>query len=154
VSAIVFDVSKVDALWDEIDIDMPALAQRAAAALPAHVPPNDVQEISLVLMDNDGIAALNRDYRSKDKPTNVLSFPTVNAPGLLGDIVLASGVIMAEAQGAGKRLEDHLTHLIIHGTLHLLGYDHIDAAKAEAMEAIEIQALAKLGIANPYVLTA
>jgi len=154
VSAIVFDVSKVDALWDEIDIDMPALAQRAAAALPAHVPPNGVQEISLVLMDNDGIAALNRDYRSKDKPTNVLSFPTVNAPGLLGDIVLASGVIMAEAQGAGKRLEDHLTHLIIHGILHLLGYDHIDAATAEAMEAIEIQALAKLGIANPYVLTA
>jgi len=150
----VFDVSKADPLWDDVNIDIPALAQRAASALPAHVLPDEgVQEISLVLMDNDGITALNRDYRNADKPTNVLSFPTLNAPGLLGDIVLARGIIMAEAKGGGKRLEDHLTHLIIHGILHLLGYDHIDAAEAEAMEMIEIQALAKLGIANPYVLT-
>jgi len=152
--SVIFELSYPDAAWRDIMSDMDALAARAAGSLPEALFPDEENEISLVLMDDAGVQALNRDYRNKDKPTNILSFPAVNALGLLGDIVLARETIVAEADAAGKALPDHLSHLIIHGVLHLLGYDHIEASEAEAMEAIEITALAKLGIANPYVLTA
>ncbi len=153
-SLIKFDVITQDAAWEGLGLDAAALALRVAHSLPAEVIPPNKQEVSLVLTDDASIRALNRNYRSKDKPTNILSFPTIEAPGLLGDIILARETIIAEAQRADKRLPDHLTHLIIHGLLHLLGYDHIQAQEADIMEAIEIKALAKLGIANPYVLKA
>jgi probable rRNA maturation factor len=111
------------------------------------------------------VQTLNREYRQKDKPTNVLSFPMVQADlldslsegddgeTLLGDIVLAHGVTASEAAEKGVTIEEHATHLIVHGTLHLLGYDHEQGeAEADAMEEIERAALAGLGIADPYAV--
>ena len=121
-------------------------------------------EISFVLTDDKRMRALNRAYRGKDKPTNVLSFAALDAaklgamspksamPWLLGDVVLASGVIAREAKAQRKSLAHHLSHLAVHGVLHLLGYDHEQETDAEAMEALEIAALAGMGIANPYEL--
>ena len=121
-------------------------------------------EISLRLTDDGEVQALNRAYRSKDKPTNVLSFPLVqpdlfeglansdDGEVLLGDIVLAAGVCTAEAAEKQVPVATHATHLIVHGLLHLLGYDHQGDAEAEAMEAIERSALASIGIADPYVV--
>ena len=129
-------------------------------------------ELSVRLTSDDEVHALNRQYRGKDRPTNVLSFPmiqpdlldtitqnsdadaggasTTGGEVLLGDIVLAQGVCAAEAVERGVSVEDHATHLMVHGVLHLLGYDHLDDAAADAMEEIERQALAGLGIADPY----
>jgi probable rRNA maturation factor len=114
-------------------------------------------EISFVLTDDKRMRALNRAYRGKDKPTNVLSFaaldgarPKPGMPWLLGDVVLTSGVIAREAKAQRKSLQHHLSHLAVHGVLHLLGYDHEQDRDAEAMEALEIAALAGMGIANPY----
>jgi probable rRNA maturation factor len=118
-------------------------------------------DVALRITDDATIHGLNRDWRGKDKPTNVLSFPmlessdleTANVAGpelLLGDIVLARGVCLAEAADKQVTVEDHATHLIVHGTLHLLGYDHHDDGDAADMEAREIRALHRLGIANPY----
>lgn len=152
--SLIFDVSMPDENWRDIIENIEACAVRAAAALPVNLHPKDPHEISLLLTSDVTIQKLNREYRGKDSPTNVLSFPVVNAPGLLGDIVLARETIMKEAQESGKALTDHVTHLIIHGVLHLLGYDHIVDAEAEIMEEIEVKALEKLGIANPYILEA
>jgi len=115
-------------------------------------------EISIVLCDDDFIQTLNRDYRNKDKPTNVLSFPQIDFrkgenpgnPVPLGDLILAYQTIAREAEEQNKPFQSHFTHLIVHGTLHLLGYDHEDAEEAEEMEALEIIALKKMGIDNPY----
>ena len=105
-------------------------------------------ELSLVLSDDAQVRILNRDYRDKDKATNVLSFPQTGP--LLGDIILARETVEREAQEKNISFEAHLTHLIIHGWLHLQGYDHETDATAQEMEAIEIAALGKLGIDNPY----
>jgi len=122
-------------------------------------------EISIRLTDDDEVQALNRQYRQKDKPTNVLSFPMVqddllagldnsdDGEVLLGDIILARGVCEREAAEKGVAPAEHATHLIVHGTLHLLGYDHIDDKEAEAMEDLERTALAALNIADPYIVT-
>ncbi|MFW2852493.1 rRNA maturation RNase YbeY [Sphingomonas sp. TX0543] len=120
-------------------------------------------EVSVRLASDDDVHALNRQYRGKDKATNVLSFPMVQADLidtvsqntddgelLLGDIVLAHGVCEREAAERGITPDAHLTHLIVHGTLHLLGYDHLTDVEGDAMEAIERDALADLGIADPY----
>lgn len=117
-------------------------------------------EVSVVLADNDTVQALNRDWRGKDKPTNVLSFATLDdedapqvagAPLLLGDIILAFETCRDEAVQMGKPLAEHLSHLVVHGVLHLLGYDHEDdEAEAEEMEALETAILARFGIAAPY----
>ena len=119
-------------------------------------------EIAVRLTDDEEVRALNRDFRGKDKPTNVLSFPQVqpdlletlansdDGEILLGDIVLARETFAREAAEKGISLADHATHLIVHGTLHLVGYDHMDDVAAAAMEALEVKALASLGIANPY----
>lgn len=112
-------------------------------------------EVSVALTDDEGIRQLNRDFRSKDKATDVLSFPAGEAvlPGdeaLLGDIALALNFIRRESGLENKRFEDHLIHLFIHGLLHLIGYDHEVAADAVEMETMERDILARLGIADPY----
>lgn len=109
-------------------------------------------ELSLVLCDDAFIQNLNRDWRHKDKPTNVLSFPAdPSARAItLGDIVIAYETTAREAASEGKPLRDHVTHLVIHGLLHLLGYDHETDSEADIMERLEIRALLTLGIASPY----
>lgn len=117
-------------------------------------------EISVVLTGDDAVRDLNRDWRGQDKPTNVLSFAAlddedapvvVGAPVLLGDVVLAHGVCAREAAEQGKTLAHHAAHLVVHGTLHLLGWDHEeDETEAEEMERLETAILAAFGIANPY----
>ncbi len=113
--------------------------------------------VTLLLADDATLKSLNKDWRGKNKPTNVLSFPA--SPDLkiprgeakpLGDIALAFETVLREAEAAEKTLKDHTTHLIVHGILHLLGFDHINDAEAELMEAREIRILKKLGIADPY----
>jgi probable rRNA maturation factor len=105
-------------------------------------------EISVVLADDAFVRELNRTYRGKDKPTNVLSFPSDEH---LGDIVLAFETVASEAAQQGKSFKAHAQHLLVHGTLHLLGYDHEQEAQAEEMEGLEVKILKKLGVANPYL---
>jgi len=111
-------------------------------------------QLTVRIVDEAEIRELNATYRGKDKPTNVLSFPFEAPPGvdlpLLGDIIICAAVVAREAAEQGKPLEAHWAHMVIHGTLHLLGYDHIEEAEAEEMEGLEISLLADLGYANPY----
>lgn len=111
-------------------------------------------ELSVRIVDEDESQALNLQYRGKDKPTNVLSFPCELPDGvelpLLGDLVICAQVVAKEALEQGKVLHAHWAHMVVHGTLHLLGYDHIEDGEAEEMEAIEIQVLLELGYPNPY----
>lgn len=148
--------------------DWTALAEKAARAALALTPhgaliasPVSV-ELSVKLSDDAEVQQLNAAYRYKDRPTNVLSFPmlasdlletidnTDDGEVLLGDIILARETCAREAEERGISLADHATHLVIHGTLHLVGYDHEDDAMAETMEAIETRALETLGLADPY----
>ncbi len=148
--------------------DWTATAERAARAALELTPHGELAagpacvELSVKLSDDAEVQGLNAAYRGKDKPTNVLSFPMVqmdlleaidigdDGETLLGDIILAYETCAREAQERGISLVDHATHLIVHGTLHLVGYDHENDAEAEAMEAIETRALASLGLADPY----
>ncbi|GAA5186112.1 rRNA maturation RNase YbeY [Ferrimonas gelatinilytica] len=111
-------------------------------------------ELTIRVCDAAESQQLNRDYRGKDKPTNVLSFPFEAPPGielpLLGDLVICAEVVAQEAAEQEKSLMDHWAHMVIHGCLHLIGYDHIEDQDAEEMEALEQQLLAQLGIADPY----
>lgn len=135
-----------------------ALARRAADAVLAETgqAAPEESELSLLFTDDAHVRALNRHWRGKDKPTNVLSFPAFEiAPGeaippLLGDIALAFETVAAEAGLENKPFDHHLTHLIVHGLLHLLGHDHEDDEEAEAMEALERASLARLAIPDPY----
>jgi len=114
-------------------------------------------EISVRVVDSNEMQALNKDFRDQDKPTNVLSFPAGEIDGLpsdsglpLGDIVICAAVVKDEAANQGKSLGDHWAHMVVHGTLHLLGFDHLEDDDAVAMESLEIQILGDHGIANPY----
>lgn len=150
--AITIDIAVPDKVWGATDIDLNALCERAINAGLSVLETPPTGEISIAFIDDAAIQLLNRDYRGKDTPTNVLSFPMegpINVP-MLGDIVLSRETIVGEARRQGKKTTHHLTHLIIHGFLHLLGYDHIDDKNAAKMEALEIQALAQMGIDNPY----
>ena len=110
-------------------------------------------EVTIRIVDEAEGKALNSTYRGKDYATNVLTFPITEVPHLMGDIVLCAPIVAAEAIAQYKSLEAHYAHLTVHGVLHLHGYDHETEAQAELMEAIEIQILAKLGYANPYLMT-
>ena len=132
------------------------IRDRVERAVRAVDPGADV-EVSVRIVDEPEMRNLNRDYRGKDKPTNVLAFPAGDPgfvpPGetpLLGDIVVCAGVVAREAEEQGKRPEHHWSHMLVHGTLHLLGHDHADDDEALAMEGMERRILAELGIADPY----
>jgi probable rRNA maturation factor len=145
------DIEIEDEAWTKAEPEVEALVWRAAqAVLDAH---EDIegQGIVILLADDDSVQVLNRDFRQKDYATNVLSFPSPpNPEGQIGDIVLAFGVCAREAAEQGKPLAHHLQHLVAHGVLHLLGYDHQDDAEAQAMEAFEREILAGLDIPDPY----
>lgn len=123
----------------------------AEAALDNHL---DHVELVIRLVDRAESQQLNRDYRGMDKPTNVLSFP-FDAPAVvesnhIGDLVICAPLVAAEAAEQGKPLEAHWAHLVVHGVLHLLGFDHINDEQAEEMEDLEVEILARLGFSNPY----
>lgn len=154
--------------WVRALPDAPALVAQAArmaleGACPL-LPPGAV--VSVLLSDDRTVQDLNRAWRGQDKPTNVLSFPATatragetpraefaGVPLELGDIALALETCEREAASGGKPLDHHVAHLTVHGVLHLLGYDHIDDADAERMEALETAILARLGVADPYLRT-
>ncbi|WP_299316204.1 rRNA maturation RNase YbeY [uncultured Halomonas sp.] len=127
-----------------------------AAVLARHDVAAD-SELTVRLVDSEESQALNRDYRGRDRPTNVLSFPFESPPGvalpLLGDLVICHPVVVAEAAEQDKALRDHYAHMVVHGTLHLLGHDHIEEEEAEAMERLEREILAEFDIADPYLDT-
>tara|TARA_Y100001947_G_scaffold78949_1_gene66894 strand:- start:795 stop:1253 length:459 start_codon:yes stop_codon:yes gene_type:complete len=147
--SIVLDLRIEDAGWANEMEDAEAVCQRALDAAFALVAIEG--EVALLLTDDDEMHTLNRDWRGKDKPTDVLSFPAdeMDAP-FLGDIAVGLGVSRGDAATRGIKLTDHLSHLVIHGYLHLLGYDHMTEEEAREMEALEIKALAGLGIGDPY----
>ncbi|MBB1485544.1 rRNA maturation RNase YbeY [Oceanospirillum sediminis] len=115
---------------------------------------NTGHEVTVRIVTSEESQLLNHQYRGKDKPTNVLSFPFESPPGielpLLGDLIVCADVVAAEAAEQGKLLSHHWAHMIIHGCLHLLGYDHIEEQDAEEMEALEVELLAELNIKDPY----
>jgi probable rRNA maturation factor len=129
-------------------------AVEAALAVAATGSSDPFLELAVRLDGDAAMRELNRLWRGKDRPTNVLSFPSptgpAGAPRHLGDIILAYDTVEKEADAEAKSLPAHATHLVVHGTLHLLGHDHEDEEAAEAMEALEIEALARLGVADPY----
>ncbi len=142
-----------DERWAAIGLEpLCGPAEREALALTGRMP--EGFEIALMGCDDARIATLNRDFREKDTATNVLSWPASDTPpmegGELGDIAIAYETCTREAAEKGISVHHHVTHLLIHGILHLLGYDHISDEEAGEMEALEIKALAKLGISNPY----
>ncbi len=143
--------------WSTVDaqieggIDQLAADVLAAACGVANPGDDAARETTIVLIDNASIQDLNRRFRNHDKPTDVLAFPAAGAQsGELGDIVIALETLCAQADERGLSQRAHLAHLMVHGYLHLCGFDHGDAAEAEAMENLEIIALARLGVGNPY----
>jgi len=143
----VIEVEIEDAAWTDALPDAVAVVERAAAAALGVIE----GDVVVLLTDDAAVHELNARFRDRDQSTNVLSFPAAaSAAPHLGDLVLAHGVCATEAAAQGKSLADHLTHLTIHGVLHLRGRDHVDEAEAEAMEAEERTLLASLGVADPY----
>ena len=141
------EVEIEDEAWTAALPDAVAVVERAATVALGAVE----GDVVVLLTDDAAVHDLNLRFRDRDRPTNVLSFPAAaSAAPHLGDLVLALGVCAAEAAAQGKSLADHLTHLTVHGVLHLLGRDHVDEVEAEAMEAEERTLLASLGVADPY----
>ncbi|MEI4231430.1 rRNA maturation RNase YbeY [Roseovarius sp. D22-M7] len=159
------EVMMEDDRWQ--DAGLAPLAETAAAATLSHLGLDPADwAISILACDDARIAELNAEFRDRPTPTNVLSWPSAarepQTPGTrpdlpvpgpdpeLGDIAIAHGTCAREAEAAGKSFEDHVTHLVVHAVLHLLGYDHVRDRDATVMEATEIEILGKLGIADPY----
>lgn len=147
-------------LWTILpDAEATVAAAVAAAFAEAGLVALPEAELAVTLADDGRVRALNAEWREKDKPTNVLTFPavepdeTADAP-MLGDVILAFETVEREAREEGRTLSDHVSHLVVHGVLHLFGYDHLEDDEAEEMEAIETRALARLGVADPYALDA
>lgn len=135
--------------------DALAIAQAAMEAAAQEIGLGDGVGWALLLADDAALRQLNRDHRGKDQPTNVLSFPAfarddLPAAGHIGDVAIAAETVAAEALDAGKPALHHLAHMVAHGIAHLAGYDHADDPEAEEMEAIEVRALARLGLPDPY----
>ena len=159
-----------DEEWDSSSSWLPLVRKAVEAAIAESAYPDLAEaeravEISVTLTGDDEVRALNAKWRGKDKPTNVLSFPMADERDfgranlaqselLLGDIVLARGICESEAAEKEISVEHHALHLVVHGTLHLLGYDHHDERDAADMETREVRALKRLGIANPYEIAA
>nr|WP_211842022.1 rRNA maturation RNase YbeY [Pseudoalteromonas sp. NEC-BIFX-2020_015] len=152
---------KSNAVNTELDLqiacefdNLPTLEQFALWANKALSQYRDESELSIVIADEAQSQQLNNDYRGKDKPTNVLSFEFEAPPGidipLVGDLIICPAIVLAEAIEQEKTFHDHFAHMVIHGCLHLLGFDHIKDEDANEMESIEKQLLADLGIADPY----
>ncbi|MCX7558961.1 rRNA maturation RNase YbeY [Sulfitobacter sp. F26204] len=160
------DITIEDPRWSTLDFHH--VAEVAVWATLAHLDVPDRAEISILACDDPSITLLNRDFRGKPSPTNVLSWPsqerTASSPGgkplpaepgfdgeiELGDIAISYDTCAAEARATNKDLGQHVTHLIIHATLHLLGYDHETAQDAALMEGLEVNILGKLGLDDPY----
>ncbi|MBI3773493.1 MAG: rRNA maturation RNase YbeY [Gammaproteobacteria bacterium] len=140
------------------DAEPPGLEQIRAWVEAVVNKERDDAELTIRIVDAKEIRELNRDYRHKDSATNVLSFPFEAPPGvdlpLLGDVVICAAVVLEEARAQGKTPEAHWAHMVVHGVLHLLGYDHISDADAEVMERREVEILAGLGYADPYAVAA
>jgi probable rRNA maturation factor len=130
--------------------DIAAQIKRAAGSTLRRVGRAGPASLTVLLTDDERLRALNRAHRGKHKPTNVLSFPAAPGSDYLGDIAMAFGIAQGEAEAAGKPLAHHALHLAVHGVLHLLGYDHANAREADAMEALETEILAEMGIPDPY----
>jgi probable rRNA maturation factor len=150
------DIEQDSALWEQL-IDAEAIAERAleAAVEMAGLTLLDGAELGILLSDDEHVKSVNQEWRGIDKPTNVLSFPAVEPTKLarapfLGDIIIAYETVEREAKAEGKAFADHYAHLVVHGFLHLLGFDHINEADAERMEALEIAILSSLDIPDPY----
>jgi probable rRNA maturation factor len=140
----------LDESWTKALPDAAKLARRAARAAFAGARRGGRRSLNVALADDKSVRVLNARHAKKDKPTNVLSFPSGDRD-FLGDIVLARQTVWREASEQGKSPADHFSHLVVHGTLHLLGYDHeTSEADAERMEALERRVLAKLSIKDPY----
>ncbi len=163
------DVVFEDARWEEAGLE--ALAEAAARAVLSHLGVDADAEIALLACDDTRIAELNAEFRAKGQATNVLSWPSderaANIPGAhpdapepdfpdapleLGDIAIAYDTCAREAIAQNKDFSTHVTHLLVHGTLHLLGYDHIDEKDAALMEGLEVEILGKMSISNPYLV--
>lgn len=162
--SITIDIASICTDWSRVCPAAERLARKAAehallrgAAARGLAWQGDL-ELGIILGDAAAQQRLNRDYRGKDSPTNVLAFPAwepgthlpSGAPMLLGDVVLALEIVAREAREQGKPIADHLEHLIVHGVLHLIGYDHLTATEAARMEALETSILAELGVPDPY----
>jgi len=144
------DIEIEDEAWLTAAPDAEALVEDAAAAALAQID-FDAGGVTILLTDDENVRELNARFRNKDNATNVLSFPAPQNPeGHLGDIALAFGVCAREAAEQGKPLAHHLQHLVAHGVLHLVGYDHETDAEAEQMEGLERVILAELGVPDPY----
>lgn len=146
--------------WLEACSDAETIVMRAARAVLAEAVPSEGFIVDVTLSDDDEQRRLNRTYRNKDASTNVLAFPQGGSgtayrdtPKLLGDVVLAFETMSREAAEQRKPLANHLSHLVVHGVLHLLGFDHQTAAEAAAMEVCEVRILAGLGVPDPYRVT-
>lgn len=161
------DIANMAGAWPDKEHTSEVIHRAATAAVRvAGLPVHEQSELSVALSSDDEVRALNRTYRSQDKPTNVLSFAqsdelhpdaegvfrveTVAGPGLIGDIVLAYETLVQESDAVDIPFDDHLSHLVIHGLLHLFGYDHGDVKDAETMETLEVRILAELDIPDPY----
>lgn len=148
------DIRIEDEAWLDALPDVEAVATRALEAAAAHLGVSGA--LDLLLADDDEMRALNAQWRNKDKPTDVLSFPAeaAGAPPVgqrfLGDLALGLGVTRADAEALGRALDLHVAHLLVHGFLHLAGHDHISPADAKVMEGLEAQILAPLGLPDPY----